>query len=111
MKIFEEFEDEDDDEEIDHHTSQDLGDYVKLDDSESEWNVVGSFVKIIEVNNKKYDEYDNEMFEPRYKVVSIHKITRELEEFWIGESEIDRDLESSEITELELLLTASKFNL
>jgi len=117
LKIFEEFDDDDELSPVGHYTSQHVGDYVKLedyvklDDSESELNVVGPFVKIIEVNDTDFDENDDDMYEPRYKVISIHKKTRELKEFWIGESEIDRDLTSSEIEELELLLTANKFNM
>ena len=104
-------EDFDDDEDFEHHTYYDEGDYVKLDKNESEWNVIGSFSKIIEVNNLSHDESGDQMFEPRYKVNSIDMKDKSLLNFWIGEHEIDCKLNPDEIKEFELLLTASKFNI
>ncbi len=121
LRLFENFEDEenidiseeedDDDEDFEHYTHYNEGDYVKLDKDESEWDVIGLFAKIIEVNNHRLDEYENEMFEPRYKVNSIDKKTKSLHNFWIGESEIDCNLTPEEIKEFDLLLTANKFNI
>ena len=118
IRLFEEFDDNEDDESIEHYTTQDVGDYIKLntddnsdDNYNHEWTIIGPFCKIIEVNAGDFDESENEMYEPRYNIIGIDKKTKGTIYFWIGESEIDRYLTSEEIEEFELLLNVNKFNI
>lgn len=118
IKIFEdyyEFEDESEDDDLEddfeYYTTQKNGDYIKLEENDNDWNIIGLFAKIIEVENTKYDRNGDEKFQPSYKVQGINKDTNKLETFWINEDEIDCELKPHEIKKFDLLLMSNKFNI
>jgi len=98
--------DEEDEEEFEHYTNQNVGDYIKIDENESEWNIIGTFAKIIEVENSTFDRNGFKKVQPSYKVIGVEKDTYKIIEFWIEESEVNADLTEDEIRIFDFLLTA-----
>ena len=91
-----------------------IGTWVLLD-SEEKWNVY-PYVKIIDNNSAKkhYNPYNEDDYEQPlndYYVETFSLITNEIEQFWVDDYEIDRELTPEEIEETKARIEAINYNL
>jgi len=105
-----------------------IGTWVLLDDDMNDtisgtngtleiptWRVY-TYVKIIDKNSakthyNKYNEDDYEEPQNDYKIESFDLETKELKQFWVDASDIDRELTPEEIEETKIRIQAIKYNL
>lgn len=86
-----------------------IGDYVLLDDSDTQWRVYLE-VKILDKNSNK--DLPGQKPELDYRVDSISKNKYVKDgSFWIDEHEIRRKMTRKEIEEFELKQVSKKYNL
>jgi hypothetical protein len=94
----------------------DIGTWVLLEQTLNRWNVY-PYVKIIDKNSakthyNKYDEDDYEMPQNDYKIETFSLIEIGVKkEFWVDDSEIDRELTPEEIEDAKAKIDELKFNI